>query len=38
MRSAPYRLIGMAIEMAQDEGTFVRCRRLFRLTNRSEIK
>jgi hypothetical protein len=37
MRSAPYRLIRMAIEMAHDGGTFVRRRRLFCLTNRSEI-
>jgi hypothetical protein len=37
MRSAPYRLIRMAIEMAHDRGTFVRRRRLFRLTSRSEI-
>ena len=38
MRLAPYRLIRMAIEMAHDRGTFVRRRRLFRLTNHSEIK
>jgi hypothetical protein len=37
MRLAPYRLIRMAIEMAHDGGTFVRRRRLFRLTNRIEI-
>jgi hypothetical protein len=37
MRSALYRLIRMAIEMAHSEGTFVRRRRLFHLTNRSEI-
>jgi hypothetical protein len=30
-------LIRMAIEMAHDGGTFVRRRRLFRLTNHSEI-
>jgi hypothetical protein len=37
MGSAPYRLIRMAIEMAHNGGTFVRRRRLFRLTNRSKI-
>jgi hypothetical protein len=37
MRSAPYRLICLAIEMAHDGGTFVHRCGLFRLTNRSEI-
>jgi hypothetical protein len=37
MPSASYRLIRMAIEMAHNGGTFVRRRRLFCLTNRSEI-
>ncbi len=34
---ALYRLIRVAIKMAHDEGTFVRHRRLFHLTNCSEI-
>jgi len=37
MRSALYRLIRMAIEMASEVGAFVRCRRFFRLTNHSKI-
>ncbi len=37
MRSALYRLIRMAIKMASEVGTFVRCRRCFRLTNHSKI-
>ena len=37
MRLASYRLIRMAIEMTSEGGAFVRRRRLFRLTNRSEI-
>jgi hypothetical protein len=34
MRSAPHRRIVMAVKIAHDGGTFVRCCRLFRLTNR----
>jgi len=37
MRSALYRLIRMAIEMASEVGVFVRCRRFFGLTNHSKI-
>jgi hypothetical protein len=37
MRSALYRLIRMAIEMASEVGAFVRCRRCFCLTNHSKI-
>jgi hypothetical protein len=37
MRSALHRRIVMAIKMAHDGGTFVRCRRLFCLTNCSKI-
>ncbi len=37
MRSASYRLIRMAIEMASIVGAFVCCRRFFHLTNHSKI-
>ena len=37
MRSALYRLIRMAIEMASKVGAFVRCCRFFLLTNHSKI-
>jgi hypothetical protein len=37
MRSAPHRRVVMAVKMAHDGGTFVRCRPFFRLTNRSKI-
>ena len=37
MRSAPCRRIGMAVKMDHVGGTFVHCRCLFRLTNRSKI-
>ena len=37
MRLAPCRRIVMAVKMAHDGGTFVRCHCLFRLTNRNKI-
>jgi len=37
MRSALYRLIRMAIEMASEVGAFVHCCLFFRLTNHSKI-
>jgi hypothetical protein len=37
MHSSLHRRIVMAVKMAHDGGTFVHCRRLFCLTNRSKI-
>jgi len=37
LRSAPRRRIGMAVKMNHVGGTFVHCRRLFRLTYLSKI-